>query len=193
MLKTAALTLAVVGAAVAQSSDEERVRDWGRVHELQPGQQIEVRPFKGLGDKVFATYVSSDAFGIVVRLKSDQELQISKDRIRSVIRRKRMRNAIRIGAGAGFAVMALWSLFLPDLIQPWAALLHGGVGAGFGALGGGLVRVFGRNLVVYQAGKQPRRQSSNLGAPDAGKLWPASDIKWAARPFAKSMGIPLRI
>lgn len=160
MLKIAALALAVTGAAAAQSGNgDERFRDWGRVHKLQPDQQVVVRPFKGMGDKVFATYVSSDATGIVVRLKNDQELEISKDRIRSVIRRKRMRNAVLVGAGAGFAVMAFWTLFLPDLAQPYAALVFGGVGAGIGAASGGFARLVGRNMVVYEAEKPSRRRS----------------------------------
>ncbi len=160
MLKMAALALAVTGAVAAQSGNgDERFRDWGRVHELRPDQQILVRPFKGMGDKVFATYVSSDATGIVVRLMNDQELEISKDRIRSVLRRKRMRNAVLIGAGAGFAVMALWSFAFPDFIQPVTALLFGGVGAGIGAASGGFVRYIGHNMTVYQAAKPSRGQS----------------------------------
>ena len=160
MLKIAALALAATGAAAAQSGDsDERFRDWGRVHKLSPDQQIVVRPFKGMGGKVLATYVSSDATGIVVRLKNDQELEISKDRIQSVIRRKRMRNAVLIGAGVGFAVMALWTIPYPDFIQPLAALLFGGVGAGIGAAGGGFVRFIGHNMTVYQAAKPIRGQS----------------------------------
>lgn len=160
MLKIAALAIAVAGAAAAQSGDsDERFRDWGRVHKLLPDQQIVVRPFKGMGEKVLATYVSSDAAGIVVRLKNDHELEISKDRIRSVIRRKRMRNAVLIGAGAGFAVMALWSLNFPDFIQPVTALLFGGVGAGIGAASGGFVRFIGHNMTVYQAAKPIRGRS----------------------------------
>ena len=161
MLKVAALALAATGAVAAQSGDgDERFRDWGRIHELQPDQQIVVRPFKGMGNKVFATYVSSDATGIVVRLKNDQELEISKDRIRSVIRRKRMRNAVLIGAVAGFAVMAALTLDpAADLIQPLGALLFGGIGAGIGAASGGLVRHIGRNMTVYQAAKPSRGQS----------------------------------
>ena len=160
MLKIAALALAATGAAAAQSGDgDEQFRDWGRVHELLPDQQIVVRPFKGMGGKVLATYVSSDATGIVVRLKNDQEVEISKDRIRSVIRRKRMRNAVLIGAGAGFAVMALWSLTFPDFIQPVTALLFGGVGAGIGAASGGFVRFVGHNMIVYQAAKPSRGRS----------------------------------
>ena len=82
MLKIAALALAATGAVAGQSGDgNERFRDWGRVHELRPDQQILVRPFKGMGNRVFATYVSSDATGLVVRLKNNQELEISKDRI----------------------------------------------------------------------------------------------------------------
>ncbi len=160
MLKIAALAIAVAGAAAAQSGDsDERFRDWGRVHKLQPDQQIVVRPFKGMGGNVLATYVSSDATGIVVRLKNDQELEISKDRIRSVIRRKRMRNAVLIGAGVGFAVMALWTIPYPDFIQPLAALLFGGVGAGIGAASGGFVRFIGHNMTVYQAAKPIRGRS----------------------------------
>lgn len=160
MLKIAALALAAAGAATAQSADgEERFRDWGRVHELRPDQQLVVHPFKGMGAKVLATYVSSDATGIVVRLKNDQQLEIPKDRIRSVIRRKRMRNALLIGAGAGFAVMALWTIALPDFSQPVAALFFGGVGAGIGAAGGGFVRFIGHNMVVYQAAKPVRGRS----------------------------------
>ncbi|MDE0264831.1 MAG: hypothetical protein OXJ37_20685 [Bryobacterales bacterium] len=160
MLKVAALVLAATGAAAAQSGDgDERIRDWGRVHELRPDQQIVVRPFKGMGGKVFATYVSSDATGIVVRLENNQDLEISKDRIRSVIRRKRMRNAVLAGAGAGFAVMAFWTVFLPDLDQPFVALLFGGIGAGIGAATGALVRYIGHNMIVYRAAKPARGQS----------------------------------
>lgn len=160
MLKTAALALAVTGAAAAQSGDgDERFRDWGRVHELRPNQQIVVRPFMGMGDKVIATYVSSDATGIVVRLKNDQALEISKDRIRSVIRRKRMRNAVRIGAGTGFAVMALWTIALSDFAQPVGAVFFGGVGAGIGTAIGGFARFVGRNMVVYEAEKPSRGRS----------------------------------
>ena len=158
MLKIAVLALAATGAATAQSGDEP-LRDWGQVHKLRPDHQIVVRPFKGMGGKVLATYVSSDATGIVVRLKNDQELEISKDRIRSVTRRKRMRNAVLIGAAAGFAVMALWTIPFPDFIQPFTALLVGGVGAGIGAASGGLVRLVGHNLTVYQAAKPFRGRS----------------------------------
>lgn len=156
MLKIAALALAATGAVAAQSGDgNERFRDWGRVHELRPDQQILVRPFKGMGNRVFATYVSSDATGLVVRLKNNQELEISKDRIRSVTRRKRMRNAVLVGAGAGFAVMALWSMAFSDFAQPFAALLFGGIGAA----SGGLVRYIGRNMIVYRAAKPSRVRS----------------------------------
>ncbi len=158
MLKIAVLALAATGAAAAQSGDEA-LRDWGRVHKLRPDQQIVVRPFEGMGGKVLATYVSSDATGIVIRLKNDQELEISKDRIRSVTRRKRMRNAVLIGAAAGFAVMALWTIPIPDFNQPLAALVFGGVGAGIGAASGGLVRLFGHSLIVYQAAKPFRGRS----------------------------------
>ena len=160
MLQIAALALAATGAVAAQSGDgDEQIRDWGRVHELRPDQQVVVRPFTGMGDKVFATYVSSDATGIVVRLKNDQELEISKDRIRSVIRRKRMRNAVLARAGAGFAVMAFWTVFFPDFAQPFAALLFGGIGAGSGAATGGLVRYIGRNMIVYRTAKPSRGRS----------------------------------
>ncbi|MDE0107463.1 MAG: hypothetical protein OXN96_06620 [Bryobacterales bacterium] len=160
MLKIAALALAAAGAVAAQSRDgDEPLRDWGRVHKLRPDQQLVIRPFKGMGDKVLATYISSDATRIVVRLKNDQELEISKDRIRSVIRRKRMRNAVLAGAGAGFAVMALWTTAFPDFAQPFAALLFGGVGAGIGAATGGLVRYIGHNMIVYRAAKPSRRRS----------------------------------
>lgn len=143
-----------------------------------------VRPFKGMGSKVFATYVSSDATGIVVRLKNDQKLEISRDRIRSVMRRKRMRNAVLIGAGTAFAVAALSTACVPDLVQPLAALFFGGSAAGFGAIGGSLVRLVGRNVLVYRAAKGPRGQSSNLEVPDAGKVWAGGEVKWVARPFA---------
>lgn len=160
MLKIAALALAAIGAVAAQSGDgDERFRDWGRVHKLRPDRQIVVRPFKGMGGKVFATYVSSDATGIVVRLKSDQELEISKDRIQSVMRRKRMRNAVLIGAGAGSAVMALCSIALPALAQPFAALVFGGVGAGIGAAGGRFARSVGHTMIVYQAAMPSRGRS----------------------------------
>ena len=161
MLKIAALALAASGVVAAQTGDgDERFRDWGRVHKLQPDQQIVVHPFKGMGNKVFATDVSSDATGIFVRLKNDQELEISKDRIRSVIRRKRMRNAVLIGAVAGFAVMAALTLDpAADLSQPLGALLFGGVGAGIGAASGGPVRFDGHNMTVYQAAKLSRGRS----------------------------------
>ncbi len=185
MLKTAVLTLVAVGVAIAQSSyDDERFHDWGRVHELQPGRQIVVRPFKGMGSKVFATYVSSDATGIVVRLKNDQKLEISRDRIRSVMRRKRMRNAVLIGAATAFAVTALSTACVPDLVQPLAALFFGGSAAGFGAIGGSLVRLVGRNVIVYRAAKRRRGQSSNLEAPDEGKGWAGGEVRRLPRPFA---------
>ena len=152
MLKIVAVALVVTGVAAAQSGGgDERVRDWSRIHELRPGHRIAVRPFKGMGSKVLATYVSSDAAKIVVRLENDQKLEIPKERVRSVIRRKRMRNAVLIGASAGFAVMALLTLSFSDFIQPLGALAFGSVGAGIGAGGGGLVQLVGQTMIVYRA------------------------------------------
>ena len=130
MLKTAVQTLVAVGAAVAQSSyDDERFREWGRVYKLQPGQQIVARPFKAMRSKAFATFVSSDAAVIVVRLRNDRKLEISKDRIRPVVRRKRTHSALLTGAGTGCPVIAFWTVRLPDLVQPFPALLFGGTEA----------------------------------------------------------------
>ena len=165
MLKAAVLTLVAAAAALGQSNGgEERFRDWSRVHELQPGQRLVVRPFKGMGSKAVATHVSSDAAGIVVRLRNDQELEISKERIRSVVRRKRMRHAVLIGAGAGFAVVAVLTLIAPDFSQPASALILGGGGAGLGALGG----LAFRTTIVYRAPKPPRVRSDNSGSPPVG-------------------------
>lgn len=177
-LKVAVLALFVAGAALAQASGgAERFHDWGRVHELQPGRLLVVRPFEGMGRKVVGTYVSSDATGIVVRLRNDQELELSKERVRSVTRRKRMRHAVLIGAGIGFAALGLPSVAEADFTQPAGILLFGGIGAGLGALGGLLARGIGRTMVVYRAPKRPRGQSGNPGAPDAGQVQAVGKVR----------------
>ena len=83
---------------------EEHWHDWSRVQALQPGQKIVVKSFKGMGPKVKGTYVSSDAGHLVVRRLNDQSVTIPKDQIRQVVRKRRIRRAVLIGAAAGFAM-----------------------------------------------------------------------------------------
>ena len=143
----------------AEQKTQEPVYDWGRVRALKPGRQIVVRPFKGMGRKVVGDYVSSDAAGIVVRMKDGQEVAIPKERIRQVTRRKRMRYAVLIGAAVGFAILATMAAGVSDFVQPSAALVAGAMGAGLGALGGFAVRRAGRiPLIIYRAPKPPRGQ-----------------------------------
>ena len=146
----------------AEQRAEDPVHDWGRVRALKPGRQIVVRSFKGMGRKVVGDYASSDAAGIVVRMKDGQEVAIPKERIRQVTRRKRMRYAILIGAAVGFAIFAASTLGKGDFDQPYAALIWGAMGVGPGALGGFAVRRAGRiPLIIYKAPKPPRGQPKN--------------------------------
>ena len=92
---------------------EEPWQDWNRVQALQPGQKIVVKAFKGRGPKVVGTYVSSDAGHLVVRRRNGQAVTISKDHIRQVVRKRRVRHAVKIGAAAGFAIMASLTLSVP--------------------------------------------------------------------------------
>ncbi len=129
---------------------DEHWQDWSRVQALQPGQKIVVRSFKGMESKVVGTYVASDAGLLVVRMRNDQAVTISKDHIRQVVRKRRIRHAVKIGAAAGFAIMAGLTLGESDFIQPIAALYFGGVGAGLGTLGGFAVRALRENYIVYR-------------------------------------------
>ena len=142
---------------------EEARRDWSRVQALPSGQQIVVKPFKGMGPKVKGAYVSSDAGHLVVRRQHGQAVTIPKDRIRLVARKRRIRllHAIGIGAAAGFAVMAIWTLGEGDFDQPRGALFVGGVGAALGTLGGFAVRAMGMDSIVYQAENQDVGPSKN--------------------------------
>ena len=134
MAKSYALLLSVaLLAAPAGRADEPR-RDWSRVQALPSGQQIVVKPFNGMGPKVKGAYVSSDADGLIVRRQNGQEATISKDRIRQVARKRRVRNTVLIGTVAGFAIGAGLTSG-KDFVQPHAALLFGGICAGIGALG----------------------------------------------------------
>ena len=135
---------------------EEHWQDWSRVQALQPGQKIAVKRFKGMGPRVAGTYVSSDAGHLVVRKRNDQAVTLPKDHIRLVVRKRRVRHAVWIGAAAGFILMAGWTLGEGDFDQPRAALVVGGIGAGLGALGGLGVRAIGLGIapVVYKAENQ---------------------------------------
>ena len=104
--------------------------------------------------KVVGTYVSSDAGHLIVRMRNDQTVTIPKDQIRQVVRKRRIRHAVKIGAAAGFAIMAGLSLRESDLIQPAGNLIIGGVGAGLGTLGGLAFRSLQANYIVYQAERQ---------------------------------------
>lgn len=137
-------------------ADEPR-RDWSRVQALPSGQQIVVKPFKGMGPKVKGAYVSSDADRLIVRRQNGQEATISKDRIRQVARKRRVRNTVLIGTVAGFAIGASLTSG-KDFVQPHAALLFGGICAGLGALGGLAARGGGIHSVVYQVDDQDRRR-----------------------------------
>ena len=133
---------------------EARKADWSRVQALQPGQKIVVMAFKGMGPKVKGAYVSSDAAHLVVRRQSGQAVSIPKDHIRQVVLKRRIRHAVKIGAAAGFAVMASLTLTDKDFAQPIAALYFGGAGAGIGALVGFAVRAARKNIIVYKAENQ---------------------------------------
>lgn len=143
-------------------ADEPR-RDWSRVQALPSGQQIVVKPFKGMGPKVKGAYVSSDAGRLIVRRQNGQEATISKERIHLVARKRRirLRHAIGIGAAAGFAAMAIWTLGEGDFDQPRGALFVGGIGAGLGTLGGLAVRAMSIDSIVYQAENQDVGSSKN--------------------------------
>ena len=127
-----------------------RMADWTRLQALQPGEKIVVQAFNGMGLKVKGTYVSSDAGQLVVRRQSGQAVSIRKDHIRQVVLKRRIRHAVKIGAAAGFAVMASLTLTDKDFAQPIAALYFGGAGAGLGALVGFAVRAARKNYIVYQ-------------------------------------------
>lgn len=138
-------------------------RDWNRVQALPAGQQIVVKSFKGMEPKVKGAYVSSDADRLIVRRQNGQAVTIPKDRIRLVARKRRIRllHAIGIGAAAGFAVMAIWTLGEGDFDQPRGALSVGGIGAGLGTLGGFAVQAMSIDSIVYQAGNQDVDPSKN--------------------------------
>lgn len=138
---------------------EEHWHDWSRVQALQPGQKVVVKSFKGMDPKVVGTYVSSDAGNLVVRMRNDQTVTIPKDRIRQVVRKRRIRRAVLIGAVAGSAIMAGLTLGESDFIQPAAALFYGAVGAGLGVLGGLAVRAVRGNYIVYRAENRGRSPS----------------------------------
>ena len=142
----------------AQQRAARSQHDWSRIHELRPGWQVVVRPLKGTGRKVAADYVSSSAYGLVVRTSDGQVVTFSKERIQQVTRKRRMRKAVVAGAAVGAAALVTMTLVTPDFSQPAAALLFGGAGAGLGALIGLAVRVLGRGSNVYKAPKAPRRK-----------------------------------
>ena len=137
---------------------EEAWHNWSRVQALQPGQKVVVKSFKGMDPKVVGTYVSSDAGQLVVRMRNDQAVTISKDQIRQVVRKGRIRHAVLIGAAAGFAIMAGLTIG-QGFNQPLGALIFGGAGAGLGTLGGLAVQAMGKSSIVYRAEKQDRRAS----------------------------------
>ena len=129
---------------------EEAWHDWSRVQALQPGLKVVVKSFKGMDPKVVGAYVSSDADSLIVRRENGLTVTIPKDRIRQVVRKRRIRHAVKIGAAAGFAIMAGLSLRESDLIQPAGNLIIGGVGAGLGTLGGFAFRAVWGNYTVYR-------------------------------------------
>ena len=137
-------------------ADEPR-RDWSRVQALPSGQQIVVKPFKGMGPKVKGAYVSSDADRLIVRRQNGREATISKDRIHLVARKRSLRNTVLIGTVAGFAIGASLTKG-NDFNQPQGALFFGGIFAGIGALGGLAARGGGIHSVVYQVDDQDRRR-----------------------------------
>ena len=136
---------------------DEHWHNWSRVQALQPGRKLVVKSFNGMDPKVVGAYVSSDAGQLVVRMRNDQTVTIPKHQIRQVVRKRRIRHAVKIGAAAGFAIMAGLSLRESDLIQPASSLIIGGVGAGLGTLGGLAVRAVRGNYIVYRAENQGRR------------------------------------
>ena len=88
------------GAALAQTNGSAKpINDGNRIHGLEPGEQLFVRYFKGIGPEQVATYVSSDAAGIVVRLPNGQKLKIPRELTRSVSRREQARYAVMFGEG----------------------------------------------------------------------------------------------
>ncbi len=138
---------------------EEAWHDWRRVQALQPGQKVVVKSFKGMDPKVVGTYVSSDADSFIVRRENGLTVTIPKDQIRQVVWKRRIRHAVKIGAAAGFAIMAGLTLGENDLIQPAGTLIFGGGGAGLGALGGLAVRAVRGTYIVYRAENRDRRVS----------------------------------
>ena len=105
---------------------EARMADWTRLQALQPGEKIVVQAFNGMGLKVKGTYVSSDAGQLVVRRQSGQAVSIRKDHIRQVVLKRRIRHAVKIGAAAGFAVMASLTLTDKDLLSLLPHCISGG-------------------------------------------------------------------
>ena len=81
---------------------EEQWHDWSRVQALQPGQNIAVKRIKGMGTRVIGSHVSSDADYLVVSMRNDQTVAILKNQIRLIVRKRRVRHSVWIGAAGGF-------------------------------------------------------------------------------------------
>ena len=138
---------------------EESRQDWSRVQALPADQKIVVKPFKGMGPKVKGVYVSSDAERLIIRRQNGQAVTIPKDRIRIVLGQRRLRHAVKIGAVAGFALIASMPAAHQNISE---ILFYGGIGAGLGALGGLAARAAGKTYVVYQAENQAPGVSKTL-------------------------------
>lgn len=126
----------------------------------------ENRRIKGRFERATAdsiTLLSSDAGRYVDTRRKGQAVTISKDRIRLVVRKRRARHAVKIGAASGFAIMSIWSGVAGGSdFTAWYFLVFGGAGAGIGTLIGFALHAGGvGNSVVYEAENQERSASEN--------------------------------
>ena len=141
---------------------EEPRRDWSRVQALPAGQKIVVKSFKGMGPKVKGVYVSSDADRLIVRKQNGQAVTIPKDQIRRVVGNKeRPRHTVKVGAAAGFAIMAI-AIAVTGGAADLGVLgfsIYGAAGAGLGALIGLAAGAAPNKYIVYQA-ENPERKGS---------------------------------
>ena len=140
---------------------EEPRQDWSRVQALPADQKIVVKAFKGMGPKVKGAYVYSDADRLIVRRQNGQTVTIPKDHIRRVVGTERVRHTVKVGAAAGFAIMAI-SIAVTGGAADLGVLgisIYGAAGAGLGALIGLAAGAAPNKYIVYQAENPDPRAS----------------------------------
>lgn len=137
--------------AQQQGETAARMRDlaWQKVGRIK--QQQEIKVYLQDGKKLKGRLSQVDENGLLLRIKSNKSMHISKEDIQRITYNSGARGAL-IGLGAGVGIGALVYSVVPieDLARSESAMLGAGVGAMVGSLAGGLI---GKDRTVFQTGR----------------------------------------